>query len=176
MFEFIEKNHKNIIYVMLFLILLLIYFLYSIKDDALPTSLVTNPPRDLANFVRLINDPSQNVHGVLLLAPNKQDKLVMLDSKLQEVNPCSKLPEYSKGTGDTVSIPKVPDECKSDISNLEVFDAERQVIVLTPGRVATSGKNATEVNKDDESFIFITDLDPSVKRSKKCKHSGGDCW
>jgi hypothetical protein len=177
MSEFIEKYHKNVIYGLLILIFLFIYLLTSKTDDSFPPSLVTNPPRDLANFVKLINDPNQNIHGVLLLAPNKQDKLVMLDDNLQEVEPCSKLPDFRKKEGDNVDIPKVPSECVTDVNNLQVFEAERQVVVLTPGRVTASDKNAKLESQEAESFLFLTDLDPSVKRAgrRPCTHSGGDC-
>jgi hypothetical protein len=187
--EFVENNHKTIIVGLLLLIIFLIMLLiYLKKENSIPPNLGKIPPQNLENFVRLLNDPELKVHGLLLLTPNKKNDLVVLNSYLEKKEPCAtgsdvvgneeinKTSSIAK-TGSTVFIPiTVSQKCTAPIKNLKVFDNERRVLVLTPGKIMSDDKESIPTSMDPYSFVFLTDLDPKTYRSGyPCRHGGGDC-
>jgi hypothetical protein len=172
----ISARHKEIIICLSIIILVLVVFVLKIcsdKDSIDPRISKSN----LNNFVNLLLDPTQNTHGIMILAPNRHNNLVVLNKNLVPVEPCYNKP--GEVISDLNKRPiEVPPECTKD--NIQV-EKNEQIIVLTPAtklrddEKSTSGeygkKVNTPTNNSQISILFVQDTDRNV--TKLCKNADG---
>jgi hypothetical protein len=179
--SFVVTRSKEIIIGLLVIILLLIILLFNACKNInsgtySPETRI--PQKNLINFVNLLFDPSQNVHGVMLLAPDRPNKLVILSKFLEPIDPC-----HQGGKDHPVKHEvriengkvEIPEECKKDIVDLRFSDKEDQLIAFTPatttGRPSSDDPKTSEINKigyssattdhlrKGVSLLYISDLD-----------------
>ena len=108
------------------------------------------PNENIKSFLNMLADPKQDVHGVLLVAPDRHDKLVLLNRKLGETKPCYWNPNEIL-TAEKTPVP-LPKECLDD--NIQVLYDKQQILVITPAIMKS--KDGTE------SIVFLSDLDHRV--------------
>lgn len=157
----IVSRGKEIIICLLIIIFILLFLLS--KGNSLDSK--PFDPRisnaNLNSFVNLLFDPKENVHGVLLLAPDRHDKLVILNYKLEPTKPCFWDPK-SKLTAEKTPV-LLPDECVKN-KDIEVDYDKQQILAITPAtRFAETGYEATRLDKKGrQSIVFLADLDHRV--------------
>lgn len=157
--QFIVTNCKNIIIGLLVIIAVLIILLFKSCNNNPPMSINQDIPREnlgdiprenFAPFLSLLADPKENVHGVLLLAPDRHGKLVLLNKKLATTTHCFSDPNIILTAGKTPVL--LPPECLNE--NIKPQYDKQQILVLTPA--IQYGKNRKR------SLLFIADLDHTV--------------
>lgn len=119
--------------------------------------------KNLAAFLDALADPKENVHGVLLIAPDRHDRLVVLNARLEPTEPCFWDPE-SKLTPEKTPV-LLPRECVKE--GIEVDYNKQQIVAFTPAtRPAKEGLRPIV-----KSIVFWADLDHRVG----CTQPDGDC-
>jgi len=115
--------------------------------------------KNLAAFLDALADPKENVHGVLLIAPDRHDSLVVLNARLEPTEPCFWDPKSILTAEKTPVL--LPPECVKEGSRIH-YERE-QVIAFTP---------ATGPAKEGgETWMYVTDLDHRVV----CTQPDGTC-
>ncbi|MGH7886333.1 MAG: hypothetical protein ACREPG_00585 [Candidatus Binatia bacterium] len=117
--------------------------------------------KNLAAFLDALADPNENVHGVLLIAPDRHDRLVVLNARLEPTKPCF-WDAKSILTAEKTPV-LLPPECVKEGSGIEVLYDKQQVLTITPAtRPAKEGR---------ESIVYFADLDHRVV----CTQPDGIC-
>jgi hypothetical protein len=148
--QIIEANKKGVIYGLLAIIAFLTILLIKVCWGANSVGLREIPKENISSFLRLLTDPKENVHGVLLLAPDRHDKLVVLNGILGTTTHCYWDPKEMLTAEKTPVL--LPKACLKE--NIRVLYDKQQMLTLTPA--IQKGKNGTE------SILFIADLDHKV--------------
>jgi hypothetical protein len=169
---------KEIIICLLIIILMLIILL--LRPTPLKNSIDPRISANLNNFIDLLLDPKENVHAVILAAPDKGGNLVILNKFLKPIEPCFESKEKLK-PGDQVIIEP---ECSEE----NVMRGEDQIIALTSGKrilsenkpyatkIEVEGKSTQStagsmIRNGKTSFLWITEFDK--KQRKGCINIDG---
>jgi hypothetical protein len=153
--NFIEKNAKKIIFGLVVALLSMATTLLSSCHNNLKNIDNNSYGIKVTNFVNLLNDPAQNAHGVLIIAPDRHDKLVILNKELNETKPCFWDPEIIIPVNGNEPI-LLPQECLRD--NIKVLYNQQQIVTFTPAIKKTE--------YGEETLMYIADLDHRVVCTK----------
>jgi hypothetical protein len=173
----VNTRGKEIIICLLIVILMLIILPFRVSNSN-PKPTATDPitatdritDANLRSFVNLLNDPNQNVHGVIL-PTNQLGKLIIFNNSLERIKPCFNSDEILK-PGDKILIER---ECIKD--NIKVEEEKTQIIALTPGTTMegygkpTSSKGDGTARVGHSTFLIITE--PDKRQTTICHNPDG---
>jgi len=138
----IEKRGKEIIISMLLFILVLLALLFRNSQNA-----------NTDGFNTALSNPLENVHGVLLLAPDHLDNLEMYNKSLSKVADCK---EEKSLKYDEQNHAIIPPEClKGEKGMITPEYSKQKTIILTPGIQKTE--------QGERSILFYSNPDPRTK-------------
>jgi hypothetical protein len=168
----IVSRGKEIIICLLIIIFILLFLLS--KGNSLDSKpfdpRVSNA--NLNNFIDLLFDPKENVHGVLLLAPGRQSNLTILNYRLEPTKPCdngqlTSVNTVTKGE----DIP--PPECLEGGRVKVDLESQRIITITHAVKVDTDNSTTVYAKKGEKSIVFLHDADP--RWVPLCGQGGTQC-
>lgn len=167
--SFFVKRCKEIYSI---LIITIVILLYCVISDFF--SIFSYIPREnLVNFVKVVNDPYQDIRGVMLIAPDQPKKLTVLQQDLGNIDPCHE--DSEEVPIDQVRQRFDKEKCGKDIE-FDVAKKDQVIVISTATRKKTKSKSDLSESKDDkeETYTFVTYPDHLIYTTCPSP-SGGKC-